>query len=418
MEGSFLSDLLSVEEAQQKLLSAFSQLGSEPLYIQRAVGRILAEPIFSPIDLPSFTNSAMDGFAIRAEDLTEANLENPLTLEVIADIPAGRATDVKIRRGQAARIMTGAALPGGADAVIPIEDTNHYQDNQAAKLIVPSQVIAYRSVIPGENIRPKGQDVGAGQTVLSSRVRLRPQDIGLLSMLGIEHVLVVRRPRIALLSTGDELIPLGEPIRPGLIHDSNTYMLSALISQDEGESINLGITRDTETAIFDNLEKAVINRVDLIVSSAGVSVGAFDFVRTVVEKHGSVDFWRVNMRPGKPLAFGNYRDIPFIGLPGNPVSAFVGYLIFVRPAIQKMSGNQDQIKPVIQARLLEAIVSDGRESYLRAMVFPENGSWKARLTGHQGSGNLLSLVQANALLIIPSGVKSLPVDSEVNAWML
>jgi molybdopterin molybdotransferase len=341
----------------------------------------------------------MDGFAIKADDLTGATLEKPSTLNVIADIPAGVHQMSKFVE-RSSPYHDGCRSSRGADAVIPIEDTNHYQDNHAAKLIVPSQVIAYRAVNPGENIRPKGQDVGAGQTVLSSRIRLRPQDIGLLSMIGIEQVLVVRRPQIALLSTGDELIPMGVPIKPGLIHDSNTYMLSALISQDEGDPIHLGITKDTETAIFDNLEKAVLNRADLIVSSAGVSVGAFDFVRTVVEKNGSVDFWRVNMRPGKPLAFGNFRGIPFIGLPGNPVSAFVGYLVFVRPAIQKMSGNQDQLKPVIQARLVEAIESDGRRAFTRN-GFLEDGIWKARLTGHQGSGNLLSLVQANALLIIP-----------------
>ena len=418
MEGSILSELLSVEEAQQKLLSVFSQLESENLSIQHAQGWVLAEAIRSPIDLPSFTNSAMDGFAVIAADLSGASLDNPSTLEIIADIPAGSLSEVRISQREAARIMTGAFLPSGADAVIPIEDTNHYRDSQAIKLHFPSRVIAYRSVNPGENIRLKGQDVEIGQAVLDANSRLRPQDIGLLAMLGLEQVLVVRKPKVALLSTGDELIPLGTPLKPGLIHDSNAYMLSALISQDEGEPINLGITKDTETAIFDTLEKAVKERADLILSSAGVSVGAFDFVRTVVERNGSVDFWRVNMRPGKPLAFGNYRGIPFIGLPGNPVSAFVGYLVFVRPAIQKMSGLHDQEKPIVRAKLIDSIESDGRESYLRAVVYCEDGCWKARLTGHQGSGNLLSLVQANALLIIPSGVKSLPFDSEVNAWMV
>ena len=190
------------------------------------------------------------------------------------------------------------------------------------------------------------------------------------------------------------------------------------MTRDGGEAIYLGIAPDNEESITSVLEQAMASRVDLIISSAGVSVGAFDFVRTVVEKYGEIDFWRVNMRPGKPLAFGNYRHVPFIGLPGNPVSAFVGYEVFVRPALLHLGGLKETSRYQIKVKILDAIESDGRESYLRAIVKHEEGNWIARLTGHQGSGNLLSLVQANALLIIPSGVKSLPVESTVQAWLL
>jgi molybdopterin molybdotransferase len=247
---------------------------------------------------------------------------------------------------------------------------------------------------------------------------LRAQDLGLLAMLGISKVSVYRHPRISTLSTGDELLPIEEPLTPGKIHDSNAYTLSALISRDGGIPDYLGIVPDQERAVRDSLVTAVENNTDLIFSSAGVSVGAFDFVRSVIQSDGELEFWRVNMRPGKPIAFGNFRGIPFIGLPGNPVSAFVGYEIFGRPSILRLSGVEDTKRSKVLAKIGEDIRSDGRESYLRAVVQSQNGELIARLTGHQGSGNLLSLVQANALLIIPSGVKSLPAGTEVGAWLL
>jgi molybdopterin molybdotransferase len=237
-------------------------------------------------------------------------------------------------------------------------------------------------------------------------------------MLGCKEVLVFRKPRVVMLSTGDELLPMDEPLSPGKIHDSNAYTLAASIEKDGGEAIYLGIARDREEAVRAIIENAVKNKADLILSSAGVSVGAFDFVRQVVEKHGRMEFWRVNMRPGKPLAFGSYKGIPFIGLPGNPVSAFVGYEVFVQPAIRKLAGLPTRRRPTVSVRLQHAVESDGRESYLRAIVEFRDGYYAARLTGHQGSGNLLSLVQANALLIIPSGVKSLPAEAEIEAWFL
>ena len=231
-------------------------------------------------------------------------------------------------------------------------------------------------------------------------------------------VQVHKKPRVALLSSGDELLEVDAPLTAGKIHDSNSYALAALIENAGADILRLGVAKDTRESVEGLLQKAVDEHVDLIVSSAGVSVGAFDFVKEVIESNGKLDFWRVNMRPGKPLAFGEYRGTPFFGLPGNPVSAFVGFEIFVRPVLERLSGQLDGTRLTVKVRCDEQIESDGRESYLRAKIRNENGVTIATLTGHQGSGNLLSLVQADALLIIPAGVKCVPVGREVEAILI
>jgi molybdopterin molybdotransferase len=413
-----LSPLLSVAEAREKLLDSFSEVETESVPLAQAAGRVIAADVVSQIDLPLFANSSMDGFAVLSEDVAASHPDQPVVLQVVADIPAGQLSPISIKTGQAARIMTGAPLPPGADAVVPVEDTDHYQRGVEPGAAAPEQVRIFQSAEKGAYIRSKGIDVRSGETVLFSKSRLRPQDLGLLAMLGQADILVYRRPKVLIFSTGDELLPVEQPLTPGKIHDSNAYTLSASITRDGGEAHYLGIARDREEDVRNLLEKALERGADLIISSAGVSVGAFDFVRQVVEQNGRMEFWRVNMRPGKPLAFGSYQEIPFIGLPGNPVSAFVGYEVFVRPALQKLAGLPESKRVVHTVKLEEPVNSDGRESYLRAIVNVKEGSYSARLTGHQGSGNLLSLVQANALLIIPSGVKSLPAKAEVNAWFL
>lgn len=413
-----LQPLLSVSEAKFILLEHFSPLEREYVSLENSIGRVLGEQVFSEFDLPQFPNSSMDGFAVRSEDLDDATPEDPVILKVVEDIPAGYMPQMVVETGQCSRIMTGAPLPAGADAVVPIEDTDQFVPGNRTAVLLESQVSVYRSLKSVDYVRSKGEDIQSGQEVLPTGRRLRPQDVGLLAMLGISDVAVIRRPRIAIMSTGDELTPIGTPLDPGKIHDSNAYTLTGQIIRDGGFPVNLGIAPDREDPVFEVLERAVSSDVDLILSTAGVSVGAFDYVKSVVEQHGRIEFWRVNMRPGKPLTFGRYRDIPFIGLPGNPVSAFVGYEIFVRSAIYRLCGITDAEQITLQVRLLDPIESDGRESYLRAIVARQGDHWKARLTGHQGSGNLLSLVQANALLVIPSGVKSLPSDSVVDAIIL
>ena len=413
-----MKPLLSVAEARQRLLAAFVPVDVETVPLARSAGRVLAQDVRSPVDLPLFANSSMDGFAVRAADTAAANTDSPVHLKVSGDAPAGRVSLLDLGPAEAIRIMTGAPVPKGADTVIPVEDTDQFREAAHAGAALPDTVKVYRSAKPGDYIRPRGQDVRQGELLLAGNIRLRPQDVGLLAMIGIAEVAVYRRPKVALLSTGDELVPVHLPLEPGKIHDSNAYTLAALVSRDGGESINLGIVRDQAQDVRETLARSATIGADLIISTAGVSVGAFDFVRMVVEEQGELDFWRVNMRPGKPLTFGSYQGIPFVGLPGNPVSAFVGYEVFVHHALLRLCGLRDQPRPTIKAELTESVQSDGRESYLRAIVELDKGRWSARLTGHQGSGNLRSLVQANALLIIPSGVKSLPAGAEVDAWLI
>lgn len=407
--------LLSVAEAQERLLDHFVPLEAHQVPLTQAIGRVLACDVAAPFDLPIFPNSSMDGFAVRAVDCQFASPDAPVNLWVVGDIPAGGVPDMMVYSGQAARIMTGAVLPAGADAVIPVEKTN-FNARQAGKE-APTSVLVYHAIRAGANVRTVGEDVHQGEVVLHAGQCLRPQDIGLLGMLGLAQVWVHRRPRIAIFSTGDELLPVDMPLSGGKIHDSNSYTLVALAEQYGAEAVYLGIVPDQAQAVEDCLERARQTGVDLIVSSAGVSVGAFDFVRDVVEQNGSLDFWRVNMRPGKPLAFGHYQNILFVGLPGNPVSSFVCFEVFVRPALLKLLGLTRLDRFQYLVRLLENVESDGRESYLRAVVSRQDGALAAVLTGHQGSGNLRSLVQANALLIVPAGVKSLPAGSQVNAWL-
>jgi molybdopterin molybdotransferase len=358
----------------------------------------------------------MDGFAVRAADVLDAATTSPRSLRVIADIPAGSHPTISLAPGEAARIMTGAPVPDGADAVIPVEDTNF--DNRDAGTHAPEEVQIFKPANSGANVRMRGMDLHAGELVLSPGRVIKPQDLGLLAMLGFANVLVYRKPRIALFSSGDELLPVDAPLEEGKIRDSNSYTLAALIEEAGAEVVRLGVAKDNPEAVKDLLEKAVELNVDLIISSAGVSVGAFDFVKQVIEANGTMDFWRVNMRPGKPVAFGEYKQILFIGLPGNPVSSFVGFEVFVRPTLQRLRGALNGDRQTIRVRCEEQIDLDGRESYLRAQIQEEAGNFIARLTGHQGSGNLHSLVQANALLIIPAGVKCVPAGQEVNAWLI
>lgn len=413
--------LLSVAAAQARILSRFQPVETEVLPLDRCAGRVLAADIIAS-DLPLFDNSSVDGFAVIASDLAAASEAEPRTLEVVADIPAGSNPTVRLEPGQAARIMTGAPLPDGADAVVMVEDTD--VGVRSAGTAAPLRIQAHKAVRAGENVRRRGMDIKRGQKVLFSGQALRAQDLGLLAMLGVASVAVFRRPRVALLSSGDELLAVDQPLTPGKIRDTNSYTLRALIAQAGSEVLPLGVAPDRREAVKFLLDQAAGMAADVIVSSAGVSVGALDFIKEVVEADGSLDFWRVNMRPGKPLAFGDYRNIPFVGLPGNPVSAFVGFEVFVRPALQRLAGMRgpggEAVPPRrrAQVQLEEAIESDGRESYLRAVVREQDGMLTARLTGHQGSGNLLSLVQANALLIIPAGVKSLAIGAQAEAWLL
>ena len=408
--------LLSVDEARERILAHFQPVKTETLPLADVLNRVLAQNVQAADDLPLFDNSSMDGFALRALDVTGAAPESPRSLRVVADIPAGSAPTVILAPGEAARIMTGAHMPEGADAVVPVENTDF--ESRDAGTQAPEVVSIQKAVKVGENVRRRGMDIQAGDAVMQAGRQLKAQDLGLLAMLGITSVTLYHRPRVALLSSGDELVDPDAPLDKGKIRDSNSYTLAALIESAGAQPLRLGVAKDNYEAVHSLFERAVYLRVDLILSSAGVSVGAFDFVKKVIEDSGKMDFWRVNMRPGKPVAFGEYKGIPVIGLPGNPVSAFVGFEVFVRPTIQKLGGLIRSNRQIVRVICEEEIESDGRESYLRAEIREVDGSLVAQLTGHQGSGNLHSLVQANALLIIPAGVKCVPAGQEIIAWML
>ena len=408
-------ELLSVAEAKEYLLSQFTAV--EPVHVDlvRAAGMVLAQPITAPFDVPSFANSSMDGYAVISGDSQSASPANPVVLKVVGDIPAGTFPTISLSSGCCLRIMTGAPLPKGANAVVPleaVEDLSGIPGNPTQGFI---RITA--PVMEGDFVRGVGIDFPKNEIILPKGVRLRPQDIGLLAMVGIPQVPVFRPPKIALFSTGSELTPLGEPLQPGRIFDANNYSLGALVTKYGAELYHLGIAKDSFEDVKFCLDRAVSLKVDLIVSSAAVSVGVFDYVREVMERDGELSFWRVNMRPGKPLAFGKYHQIPLVGLPGNPVSAFVGFEVFVRLAILKMSGEENIERTRHRVLLEEPVSSDGRESYLRAKVWLQDGRYHASLASHQGSGNLYSLVQSNAFLIVPSEVKSLPIGAEVDAWL-
>ena len=408
--------MLSVKKARERILEFFSPTNPIEIPLETSLGKFLSGDIVSKINLPLFDNSSMDGFAIISKDTNGARSDHPIRLKVVDDIPAGKNPTITIKPGTCARIMTGAPIPKGADSVVRFEDTDFDFNHPGTS--TPEFVESYEEVKQGDNIRKCGDDIRIGDVVLQEKTRIRAQEVGFLASLGFEKVPVHRTPLAAIMSSGDELIPANAPLSPGKTRDSNSYILKALTEGAGAETLNLGIVPDDQHLIKESLDKAAAANVDLIISSAGVSVGAFDYVRQVVEEYGNLDFWKVNVRPGKPLAFGSYRGIPFFGLPGNPVSAFISFELFVRPALLKMVGAAVLTRPIHQVILEEDIKSDGRESYLRAIVVMDNGAWKAKLTGHQGSGNLHSLTAANALLILPSDVKSLTAGSPIDCWFL
>jgi molybdopterin molybdotransferase len=358
----------------------------------------------------------MDGYAVRAADVQEASTESPVSLRVLADIAAGSVAQIMVTEGTAARIMTGAAMPQGADAVVPVEDTNEpWRD---AERPLSDQILINRSVRSGDYVRPVGEDIEAGQLVLQQGHVLRPQEIGVLAALGVSRVPVYRRPRVGLLSTGDELIAVDQPLSPGKIRDSNSYAQAAQIMKLGAVPISLGVAGDREADVRRKLALGLQQKVDLFVSSAGVSVGAYDVVKAVLEQEGNIGFWRVRMRPGKPLAFGSYQGVPYLGLPGNPVSAMVSFERFVRPSILKLAGFSDFDRPEIEVIFQEEITSDGRETYVRAVVTRTAEGYQAISTGSQGSHVLTSLVKANALVIIPEGVQRVDAGTPLRALMI
>jgi molybdopterin molybdotransferase len=389
-------------------------LPSEEVRLEESLGRVLAHTVRAANDLPPFANSSMDGFAVRASDTAGASPSAPATLRVVGDVAAGTVPSLRVGKGEAARIMTGGMIPEGADAVVPVEETG--EPSPMAGRELPSQVEVRAEAKAGARVRRPGLDVTAGAEVLEQGTVLGPKEIGLLAALGVVRLEVRRRARVAICSSGDELVRVSRPLAAGKLRDANGVALAAAVRQLGAEPIHGGILRDRYRAVSAGLRRAVRRGADLILTTAGVSQGAYDFIRPVLEREGDLEFWTVNIRPGKPLAFGHYAGKPFLGLPGNPVSALVTFEVFVRPALLKMHGVNDAGRIRFEARLEETIESDGRESYLRARVRWEPGGYRARLSGSQDSSVLSALAAANALLVVPAGVHALPAGARVEGW--
>lgn len=394
-----MNPLLNVDTALENILSDMKTLGAETVSLPDSFNRVLAEDIVSPIDLPPFDNSAMDGYAIRYEDSAGADRSNPAALAVAMDIMAGSAPAGQLLRSQAARIMTGAPIPAGATAVIPVEDTDDdWSKGEDSPL--PSRVRLYRSLDPGENIRHTGENISAGDTIIMVGAVIGAAEIGMLAGIGRPRVDVIRQPKVVILSSGDELVDIYDELTPGKIRDTNGYTLAGLIRQAGGIPIRLPIAKDRLDSIRALYRRALAINPDLLISSAGVSVGAADLVRVVMDELGEIDFWRINMRPGKPLAYGTIQGVPFFGLPGNPVSTMVTFEALVRPALAKIAGRAISQR-TIKATVADDMRSDGRRTYVRVTLSRENDRLVARATGIQSSGALMSMVLADGLAIIP-----------------
>ncbi len=378
--------MLSVEEALAQVLARVRPLGAEQVEVLDALGRVLAEPIVARRELPPWPNSSMDGYAVRAADTWAGGA----ALAVVGRVTAGELPARAIGAGEAMRIFTGAPLPAGADAVVPQEDVAADGD----------RIRLEARVEHGAFVRPAGEDVRAGDVVVPAGQPVGPAEVGLLATLGYARVRVHRRPRVAILSTGNELADLGCAPGPGQIPNTNTYSLMAQTLEAGAEPLSLGVAPDRLDAIVERLGWAA--SADLLVSSAGVSVGELDLVREALERSGAeLHLWKVSMRPGKPITFGSLGGRPVFGLPGNPVSAMVTFELFVRPALRRMMGCFAVERPRLRARALAPIANPGaRRGYLRVTLEAAADGWGARLTGDQGSGILRSMVLADGLAVV------------------
>jgi molybdopterin molybdotransferase len=410
---------ISVDQALDYILRHITPLDSHPVPIVEALGRVLAEDVVSAVDIPPFVNSAMDGYAVQSADVAGASPVSPAVLSVVAEVPAGALPDRPVEPGTAARIMTGAPVPPGSDAVVPFE---HTSEGRGGARVAAGQVEIYQAVRAGDNVREAGEDVRRGQTVLSAGQRLRPQDIGILAAMGHPEARVAHRPRVAILATGDELVAIDEPVTPGKIRNSNEYTSVALAKRYGGVPVPLGIARDTVEDLTAKIREGLAQNVHLFLTSAGVSVGDFDMVKNVLSAEGEVHFWQVAIKPGKPLAFGIVGGVPLLGLPGNPVAAMVAFEVFARPVILKLAGHANWEKPSVRAILDEDVHNSGRRHYMRAQVRREADGYHVTTRGSgvqvQGSGILSSLVWANGLVVVPEEVTFVEAGSIVDVWML
>lgn len=402
----------SVPEASASILADIARLPPENVALLDAVGRVLARDAIAPLAMPPWRNSAMDGYAVLSLDVARASAQQPVRLRVVETVAAGAFPSRAIVQGEATRIMTGAPLPDGADTVVRVEDTD-----------AGVEAVEIRNARDaGKNIRARGEDYRDGDTVLSAGDALGPAQLGVLASMGMGSVDVYRRPRVALISSGDELVDLDrfdEVLAGKKIVTSNSYTLTALVRAAGGEAVDLGVAPDLPEALQERIEAATAT--DLIVTSAGASVGEYDYVRQALASLGAeLKVWRVRMRPGAPLGFGIVRGVPWIGLPGNPVSAMVTFELFVRPAIRKMLGHDRLFRRPVPVILEEPVSIGARLThFLRAIVrVRDDGTLGARLTGPQGSAILTSMARANALLVVPEDRPAAATGETMHALLL
>jgi molybdopterin molybdotransferase len=402
--------MLTVDEARARVLDAVTLLNVEDVMISDALGCVLAHDQHAPHPLPRFANSAMDGYAVRGSDAEAASADAPVTLEVVGEVRAGDPGTVRVEDGTAARIMTGGALPPGADAVVPVEEVDEADSGVVVKAATP----------PGRNVRPAGDDVAAGDLLVGAGVELGPGEIALLASMGISPVPVRGAPRVAVLVTGDELVdPEADP-GPGQIRDSNSVALRALVSEAGARVTFFERVPDDRAATLGAFKRAG-DLADLVVSSGGVAVGKYDFVKDVIEELGQIDLWRVAMQPGKPVVLGSIESTMFLGLPGNPVSIHIGFEQFVRPAIRKMRGCRSLLRPTIEARLTHPIDKrPGRLHFVRVRLSASPDGWRATPTGPQGSHIQSSLVGCHGVARFAVEETHLDADTPVvvEVWRL
>jgi molybdopterin molybdotransferase len=402
------SAMIHIEEALGQILGAITRLDVEKINILDALGRIIGEDIHASRNLPPINNSSMDGYAVRSKDTKGAGLEKPVILEVIEDIPAGVLPSKKVNPGQASRIMTGAPVPQGADAVVRMEDTQ--KDKAKVKIFV--------DIDKGKDIRFAGEDVREGEIVIPEGTVIRPAEVGMLASLGRSFIHVHQRPLVAILATGDELVDIDEDPSNWKIISSNSYTTAAQVLECGAIPMQLGIARDRREDLIRKFKAA--SRADIIISSGGVSVGDYDLVKDIMQEVGNrMQFWQVAMRPGKPLAFGALDGVPLFGLPGNPVSSMVSFEQFVRPSILKMMGHRRLFRKIIKATLQENVAKqEGLRYFLRARVNKDGDRYTVSITGEQGSGILKSMVRANGLIVLPEETTHAKKGEEVNVQLL
>ena len=400
--------MIQVEEALDTILSKIKFKGVEKVPLGQALGRVLAEDVISRVNNPPLDNSAMDGYALIAEDIQSATPENPVKLDVVEEIAAGYTAKGVLKPGQAMRIMTGAPIPSGANAVLMQEDTQ--KDSNAILCLDKADV--------DENIRMAGEDVKIGEEVIKKGTTLSPAHIGMMAVVGRSQIAVGQRPIVSILSTGDEILELDETPEGPQIFNSNGHMLAAQIKSAGGIPVYLGIAKDTEKDLMEKFESAL--KADVVVSSGGVSVGDYDLVKSSLQKMGQdMLFWKVAMKPGKPLAFGRIGDTPIFGLPGNPVSSFVSFEQFVRPSLRKTMGCSDLSHKTVQAKLTRTIhKKPGRLHFLSSIVSWADGEYTVTPAGEQGSGILKSAANANGLLIFPLEAEEIKQGQEVAVQLL